>query len=194
MAYVQRQIEDKRGITLIRRYLEAGTLSGGLVIRLQEGTPQGGSLSPLLSDILLNELDRELERRGHRFVHYADDANIYVCSPGAGMRVMTNVERFLSQRLKLMVSWDKMIKHIRKVYACHGCETAPVNADKPAQLIEKNMVSPSVLAMLLTTKYVDGLPLHRFEKVLGRHGVDIPRQTLARCSSGAANTCNWCSI
>uniref|UniRef100_UPI001F550DF0 IS66 family transposase n=1 Tax=Pseudomonas mohnii TaxID=395600 RepID=UPI001F550DF0 len=74
----------------------------------------------------------------------------------------------------------RVIKHIRKVYACRGCETAPVTADKPAQLIEKSMTSPSVLAMLLTTKYVDGLPLHRFEKVLGRHGVDIPRQTLAR--------------
>lgn len=61
-----------------------------------------------------------------------------------------------------------------KVYGCRSCEAAPVTADKPAQLIEKSMVSPSVLAMLLTTKYVDGLPLHRFERVLGRHGVDIP--------------------
>jgi len=74
----------------------------------------------------------------------------------------------------------RVIKHIRKVYGCRGCETAPVTADKSAQLIEKSMASPSVLAMLLTTKYVDGLPLHRFEKVLARHGVDIPRQTLAR--------------
>jgi hypothetical protein len=64
--------------------------------------------------------------------------------------------------------------------AARDCETAPVIAGKPAQVIEKNMASPSVLAMLLTTKYVDGLPLHRFEKVLGRHGIDIPRQTLAR--------------
>lgn len=74
----------------------------------------------------------------------------------------------------------RVIKHIRKVYGCRGCEAAPVTADKPAQLIEKSMASPSVLAMLLTTKYVDGLPLHRFETVLARHGVDIPRQTLAR--------------
>jgi len=74
----------------------------------------------------------------------------------------------------------RVIKHIRKVYGCRDCEAAPVTADKPAQLIEKSMASPSVLAMLLTTKYVDGLPLHRFEKVLGRHGIDIPRQTLAR--------------
>lgn len=74
----------------------------------------------------------------------------------------------------------RVIKHVRKVYGCRACEMAPVTADKPAQLIEKSMASPSVLAMLLTTKYVDGLPLHRFEKVLGRHGIDIPRQTLAR--------------
>jgi hypothetical protein len=74
----------------------------------------------------------------------------------------------------------RVIKHIRKVYGCRGCEVAPVTADKPAQLIEKSLASPSVLAMLLTTKYVDGLPLHRFEKVLDRHGIDIPRQTLAR--------------
>ena len=74
----------------------------------------------------------------------------------------------------------RVIKHIRKVYGCCGCETAPVTADKTAQFIEKSMASPSVLAMLLTTKYVDGLPLHRFETVLSRHGIDIPRQTLAR--------------
>lgn len=74
----------------------------------------------------------------------------------------------------------RVIKHVRKAYGCRDCESAPVTADKPAQMIEKSMASPSVLAMLLATKYVDGLPLHRFEKVLGRYGIDIPRQTLAR--------------
>jgi RNA-directed DNA polymerase len=107
MAYVARQIEDKRVLTLIRRYLEAGTMSGGVVSRRQEGTPQGGPISPLLSNILLNELDRELERRGHRFVRYADDANIYVRSQRAGARVMAGVERFLSRRLKLTLNRDK---------------------------------------------------------------------------------------
>ena len=107
MAYIERQIEDKRVLTLIRRYLEAGTMSGGLVSRRQEGTPQGGPLSPLLSNILLNEFDRELERRGHRFVRYADDANIYVRSRRAGERVMAGVERFLSQRLKLVLNREK---------------------------------------------------------------------------------------
>ena len=107
MAHVARQIEDKRVLSLIRRYLEAGTMTGGIVSRRQEGTPQGGPLSPLLSNILLNELDRELERRGHRFVRYADDANIYVRSPRAGERVMVSVERFLTQRLKLTLNRGK---------------------------------------------------------------------------------------
>jgi RNA-directed DNA polymerase len=107
MVYVARQIEDKRVLMLIRRYLEAGTMSGGLVSRRQEGTPQGGPLSPLLSNILLNELDRELERRGHRFVRYADDANIYVRSRRAGARVMAGVERFLNQGLKLRLNREK---------------------------------------------------------------------------------------
>lgn len=86
----------------------------------------------------------------------------------------------ISEQLEIVPMQLRVIKHIRKVYGCRDCEAAPITADKPAQLIEKSMVSPSVLAMLLTTKYVDGLPLHRFEKVLGRHGIDTPRQTLAR--------------
>ncbi|MBL3663799.1 IS66-like element ISPsy34 family transposase, partial [Pseudomonas syringae pv. actinidiae] len=85
-----------------------------------------------------------------------------------------------SEQLDIVPMQIRVIKHIRKVYGCRSCETAPVTADKPAQLIEKSMASPSVLAMLLTTKYVDGLPLHRFETVLSRHGIEIPRQTLAR--------------
>ncbi len=116
MAHVARQIEDKRVLTLIRRYLEAGTMSGGLVSRRQEGTPQGGPLSPLLSNILLNELDRELERRGHCFVRYADDANIYVRSHRAGERVMASVERFLTQHLKLTLNREK--SRVARPWAC----------------------------------------------------------------------------
>ncbi|MGH8436586.1 MAG: IS66 family transposase [Pseudomonas sp.] len=85
-----------------------------------------------------------------------------------------------SEQLEIIPMQVRVIKHIRKTYACKACESAPVTADKPAQLIEKSLASPSVLAMLLTTKYADGLPLYRFEKILGRHGIDIPRQTLAR--------------
>lgn len=86
----------------------------------------------------------------------------------------------VSEQLEIVPMQIRVIKHVRKVYGCRGCESAPVTADKPAQMIEKSMASPCVLAMLLTTKYVDGLPLHRFEKVLGRRGIDIPRQILAR--------------
>lgn len=91
-------------------------MSGGVVSQRQEGTPQGGPLSPLLSNILLDELDREVERRGHRFVRYADDANIYVRSHRAGERVMDSVERFLSQRLKLTVNRKK--NRVAKAWKC----------------------------------------------------------------------------
>lgn len=85
-----------------------------------------------------------------------------------------------SEQLDIVPIQIRVVKHIRKFYGCRGCETAPVTADKPAQLIEKSMASPSVLAILLTITYVNSLPLHRFETVLGRHGIEIPRQTLAR--------------
>ena len=85
-----------------------------------------------------------------------------------------------SEQLEIIPMQVRVIRHIRKTYGCKACETAPITADKPAQLIEKSLASPSVLAMLLTTKYADGIPLYRFEKMLSRHGIDIPRQTLAR--------------
>ncbi|MNF59317.1 Transposase IS66 family protein [compost metagenome] len=85
-----------------------------------------------------------------------------------------------SEQLEIIPMQVQVIRHIRKTYACKACESAPVTADKPAQLIEKSLASPSVLAMLLTSKYADGIPLYRFEKMLSRHGIDIPRQTLAR--------------
>ncbi|MEX5365196.1 group II intron reverse transcriptase/maturase [Pseudomonas guariconensis] len=116
MACVERRIEDKCVLRLIRRYLEAGVMSGGAVSPRQEGTPQGGPLSPLLSNILLDELDRELERRGHRFVRYADDANIYVRSSRAGERVLASVERFLSWRLKLTMNRKK--SRVAKAWKC----------------------------------------------------------------------------
>jgi transposase len=87
-----------------------------------------------------------------------------------------------SEQLEIVPMQIRVIKYIRKVYDCRGCEAAPVTTDKPAQFIEKSMASPSVLGMLLTTKYVDGLPLHRFEKVFGHHCVDIQRQNL--CTLG----------
>jgi RNA-directed DNA polymerase len=107
MARVARRIKDKRVLHLIRRYLQAGMMEGGLVSPRREGTPQGGPLSPLLSNILLDEMDKELERRGHRFVRYADDSNVYVKSAAAGERVMSSLERFLAKRLRLKVNRNK---------------------------------------------------------------------------------------
>lgn len=97
-----------------------------------------------------------------------------------------------SEQLDIVPMQIRVLKHVRKIYGCRGCETAPVTADKPAQLIEKSMASPSVLAMLLTTKYVDGLPLHRFETVLNRHGIEIPGKPWPAGSSSAANTFSHC--
>lgn len=101
------KIGDRRVLQLIRRYLQAGMMAEGLVSPRTEGTPQGGPLSPLLSNILLTDLDRELERRGHAFCRYADDCNIYVRSQRAGERVLASLTRFLTQRLKLKVNVAK---------------------------------------------------------------------------------------
>jgi RNA-directed DNA polymerase len=107
MASISRRVTDKRVLRLIGAFLKVGVLENGLVSPAEEGTPQGGPLSPLLSNIVLDELDRELERRKHRFVRYADDCNIYVRSQRAGQRVMNSVTGFLSRRLKLKVNEAK---------------------------------------------------------------------------------------
>jgi RNA-directed DNA polymerase len=107
MGRLARRISDKRILRLIRRYLQAGIMVNGVVQERYEGTPQGGPLSPLLSNILLDELDKELEQRGHRFCRYADDCNVYVRSERAGLRVMDSIERFLRKRLKLKVNRHK---------------------------------------------------------------------------------------
>lgn len=107
MGKLAQKINDRRVLQLIRRYLEAGMMAKGLVSPRSEGAPQGGPLSPLLSNILLTELDRELERRGHAFCRYADDCNIYVRSLAAGERVQANLTRFLTERLKLKVNVTK---------------------------------------------------------------------------------------
>jgi RNA-directed DNA polymerase len=107
MARVARTVKDKLLLGLIRRYLQAGMMSDGIVSARAEGTPQGGPLSPLLSNILLTDLDRELEQRGHRFCRYADDCNVYVKSARAGARVLESMTRFLACRLKLKVNADK---------------------------------------------------------------------------------------
>jgi RNA-directed DNA polymerase len=107
MSRIARKVRDKRVMCLIRRYLQAGIMEGGLVSQPTMGTPQGGPLSPLLSNVLLDDLDKELERRGHWFCRYADDVNVYVGSRRAGQRVLDSIERFLDHRLRLQVNRQK---------------------------------------------------------------------------------------
>jgi RNA-directed DNA polymerase len=115
MARVARHVKDKRILRIIRRFLEAGVMRNGVQVRRYEGTPQGGPLSPLLANLLLDDLDKELESRGHRFCRYADDCNIYVRTMRAGERVMASVVRFLEERLRLRVNPDKSaVAHVEE--------------------------------------------------------------------------------
>ena len=107
MARVARVVKDKRVLKLIRAYLESGVMVNGVVMETEEGTPQGGPLSPLLSNIMLDDLDKELEQRGHKFVRYADDCNIYVKTQRAGERVLESVKQYLEKKLKLKVNPKK---------------------------------------------------------------------------------------
>jgi group II intron reverse transcriptase/maturase len=107
MHLLSKKIEDKRVLKLIRLYLESGIMVNGVVTQTEEGTPQGGPLSPLLSNIMLDELDKELEKRGHKFCRYADDCNIYVKSHRAGLRVMRSITGWIESRLKLKVNQTK---------------------------------------------------------------------------------------
>jgi RNA-directed DNA polymerase len=115
MSRVARHIKDKRLLKLIRAFLSAGMLANGVVQSRREGTPQGGPLSPLLANVLLTDFDRELEKRGHRFVRYADDCNIYVQSPRSGERVLSSVSTFLEKKLKLRINKEKSaVGHVSK--------------------------------------------------------------------------------
>lgn len=115
MARLARRIGDKRLLRVVRRFLEAGMMQGGVVIERHEGTPQGGPLSPLLANLLLDDLDKELERRGHRFCRYADDCNIYVRSEVAGERVMASVVAFIEGSLRLKVNGRKSaVAHVEE--------------------------------------------------------------------------------
>ena len=107
MSRVARKVKDKRVLQLIRSYLQAGLFEGGIISPRSEGTPQGGPLSPLLSNILLDELDKELEKRNHTFCRYADDCNTYVRTRRSAQRVMVSITRFLEQKLKLVVNEQK---------------------------------------------------------------------------------------
>src|SRR5208282_6757052 len=107
MARLARRVGDKRLLRIVRRFLQAGMMADGVCMKRHEGTPQGGPLSPLLANLLLDDFDKELERRGHRFCRYADDCNIYVRSQAAGERVMASVVAFLEGKLRLKVNRAK---------------------------------------------------------------------------------------
>ena len=107
MARLARHVKDKRLLKIVRAFLNTGLMQNGVVHARREGTPQGGPLSPLLANLMLDDLDKELERRGHRFARYADDCNIYVQSQRAGERVMASTRRFIEQKLKLRVNEEK---------------------------------------------------------------------------------------
>lgn len=107
MSRLKQDIEDKRVLWLVNQYLKAGVMVNGVVVERTEGTPQGGPLSPLLSNIVLDEMDRELERRGHKFVRYADDCNIYVRSRRSAERVLASTRRFVERKLRLEVNEEK---------------------------------------------------------------------------------------
>jgi len=116
MQRLSKGIGDKRLLRLIRRYLRAGLMQGGLESQRISGTPQGGPLSPLLSNVVLDELDKELEKRGHNFCRYADDCNIYVRSEAAGKRVLRSIMRFIERKLKLKVNREKSgVRHCSQV-------------------------------------------------------------------------------
>ena len=129
MASVAKRVGDKRLLRLIRAFLNAGVMENGLVSPTDEGTPQGGPLSPLLSNLVLDELDRELDKRGHRFVRYADDCNIYVQSQRAGQRVMEKVTGFISRKLKLKVNAAKSCGGPSLGAKVPGFSTQPVAED-----------------------------------------------------------------
>jgi RNA-directed DNA polymerase len=120
MSRLARHVADKRLLRIVRRFLEAGMMRNGVKVTRHEGTPQGGPLSPLLANLLLDDLDKELERRGHRFCRYADDCNIYVWTHTAGERVKDSVTRFLEGRLRLRVNRKKSAVDFVEKRQFHG--------------------------------------------------------------------------
>ncbi|MEK4700186.1 group II intron reverse transcriptase/maturase [Solibacillus sp. FSL R7-0668] len=136
MAVLARKIQDKSLLKLIRKYLQAGVMINGVVVNTDEGTPQGGPLSPLLSNIVLDELDKELESRGHKFVRYADDCNIYVKTKRTGERTMASVQRFIEGKLRLKVNKKKSA--VDRPWNCKFLGFSFTNHKEPKVRIAKN--------------------------------------------------------
>lgn len=147
MARIARRVKDKRVLKLIRKYLQAGVMIGGVTTVNRKGTPQGGPLSPLLSNILLDDLDKELERRGHTFCRYADDNNIYVRTKRSGERVLISITKFMETKLKLKVNREKSTvgkPSQRKFlgYSCTGGKQSKLRVSKKAIVNLKARLRP----------------------------------------------------
>jgi RNA-directed DNA polymerase len=167
MKSVALRIADKRMLRLIGAFLKAGVMENGLVSPVDEGTPQGGPLSPLLSNLVLDELDRELERRGHRFVRYADDCNIYVRSGGAGRRVMRSVTCFITRRLKLKVNESKsaVARPVERKFLGFSIS----NAKEPKRRIAPKALLRCKRKIRKLTQRTRGISLERMTKELASY-------------------------
>jgi RNA-directed DNA polymerase len=167
MAAVAKRVEDKRLLRLIRAFLNAGVMEDGLVSPTDEGTPQGGPLSPLLSNLVLDELDRELSKRGHRFVRYADDCNIYVRSERAGRRVMEGIERFISRKLKLKVNAAKSA--VARPWERSFLGFTFTSQDEPKRLIALKVLDRFRTRVRELTRRTRGISVQAMVKQLARY-------------------------
>src|SRR5438105_3791679 len=167
MARIAQRISDKRLLKLIRTFLEAGVMEGGLVSPVDEGTPQGGPLSPLLSNIVLDQLDQELERRGHKFARYADDCNIYVRSRRAGERVMESITQFITAKLKLRVHREKSA--VARPWERKFLGFSFTNAGIPKRRIAPKAVDRFQERVRELTRRTRGVSTERMAKELARY-------------------------
>src|ERR1017187_4586338 len=167
MGQIAKRVGDKRLLKLIRAFLNAGVMENGLVSPSVEGTPQGGPLSPLLSNLVLDELDRELERRGHRFVRYADDCNIYVRSERAGQRVMQSVTQFITQKLKLKVNEAKSA--VARPWERKFLGFSFTNGKLPKRRIAPKAMFRFQARIRILTRRTRGISLETMVRELGRY-------------------------
>jgi RNA-directed DNA polymerase len=167
MAKIAERVSDKRMLKLIRTFLGAGVMEGGLVSPVDEGTPQGGPLSPLLSNVVLDEFDRELERRGLRFARYADDSNIYVRSRRAGERVMTSITRFITKKLRLKVNEQKSA--VARPWARKFLGFSFTNAGIPKRRIAPKAVDRFKERVRELTRRMRGVSTERMAEELARY-------------------------
>jgi RNA-directed DNA polymerase len=167
MGLIAKRVADKRILKLIRGFLTAGVLADGLVSPTEEGTPQGGPLSPLLSNLMLDVLDKELEKRGHRFVRYADDCNIYVRSQRAGERVMASTEQFLAKRLKLRVNKTKSAVAKPSIRKFLGFSFT--SGDRPRRCIAPQAIDRFKARVRELTRRTGGQSLSQVAKELSRY-------------------------